>query len=75
MAWLRAVRNLYPAEFAWRTRAYEFVDRIPAIDLLCGSAEIREGIEAGASLTELAATWQDDEQAFRDERAAWLLYS
>ena len=74
VAFLRAARRLYPEEFAWRTRAYEFVDRIPAIDLLCGSAAVREGIDAGASLAELAATWSDGEAAFREERRAHLLY-
>ncbi|HLU65749.1 MAG TPA: DUF1343 domain-containing protein [Kofleriaceae bacterium] len=75
VAFLRAVRSLWPAELAWRTRAYEFVDRIPAIDLLCGSPAVREGIDAGASLADLAATWADAERAFCDERRAYLLYS
>jgi len=75
VAFLRAVRSLWPADFAWRTRAYEFVDRIPAIDLLCGSPAVREGIDRGASLSELAATWAAAEDAFRAERAAWLLYA
>jgi len=75
VAFLRAVRSLWPAELAWRTRAYEFVDRIPAIDLLCGSPAVREGIDAGASLADPAATWADAERAFCDERRAYLLYS
>jgi uncharacterized protein YbbC (DUF1343 family) len=74
VAFLRAVRTLWPDEFAWRTRAYEFVDRIPAIDLLAGSPALREGIDRGASLSELAATWAAEEDAFRAARAAWLLY-
>jgi len=55
-------------------KAYEFVDKIPAIDLLAGSAGLREGIEAGASLDELAARWPRDEGAFLEERAEFLLY-
>jgi uncharacterized protein YbbC (DUF1343 family) len=74
VAFLRAVRTLWPDDFAWRTQAYEFVDRVPAIDLLCGSPAVREGIDGGASLSELAATWAAAEDAFRAERAAWLLY-
>jgi uncharacterized protein YbbC (DUF1343 family) len=62
-----------PATF-WRTRAYEFVDTIPAIDLLAGNAQLREGIEAGASLDDLAARWPRDEGAFQEEREAFLLY-
>jgi len=75
VAFLRAVRARWPAEFAWRSRAYEFVDQVPAIDLLCGSAAVREGIDAGASLADLAATWADAERDFRQSRGAWLLYA
>jgi len=74
VAYLRAVRRLYGDAMAWRRRAYEFVDRIPAIDLLCGSPAVREGIDAGASLDELAATWRDGEHAWAHERRPWLLY-
>ena len=74
VAFLRAIRTLWPGEFAWRTRAYEFVDQVPAIDLLCGSAAVREGIDRGASLAELAHTWAAAEDEFRRRRAAWLLY-
>jgi len=74
VAFLRAVRTLWPDEFAWRTRAYEFVDTIPAIDLLCGSPAVREGIDDGASLADLAASWAAAEDRFRAERAAWLIY-
>ncbi|MCB9563818.1 MAG: DUF1343 domain-containing protein [Kofleriaceae bacterium] len=74
VAVLRAAHAQDPARFAWRTRAYEFVDRIPAIDLLCGSAAVRDGIDAGAALADLAATWADEEAAFRAARAATLQY-
>ena len=50
VAFLRAARAQDPAGFAWRTRAYEFVADIPAIDLLCGSDQVRRGIDAGAAL-------------------------
>jgi uncharacterized protein YbbC (DUF1343 family) len=36
-----------PAEFQFRTERYEFVDDIPAIDLLTGSAEVRTRILGG----------------------------
>jgi uncharacterized protein YbbC (DUF1343 family) len=75
VAFLRAARALAPADFAWRRRAYEFVDRIAAIDLLCGSALVREGIDAGASLADLAATWRAAEDDFRVRRAPHLIYS
>ncbi len=74
VAFVRAARALNPDAFAWRTRAYEFVDQIPAFDLLAGSAALRAGIEAGASLADLAATWRAQEADFRARRGAWLSY-
>jgi uncharacterized protein YbbC (DUF1343 family) len=75
VAVLRAVKNLWPDDFQWRTRAYEFVANRPAIDLLTGSDEVRAGIDAGRSLEDIAATWRDAEAAFRSARHDWLLYS
>lgn len=69
-----AVSKLWPDFFAWRSHAYEFVEDIPAFDLLAGSAELRTGIDAGAGLEDLAATWGAGETRFAEERAAWLLY-
>jgi uncharacterized protein YbbC (DUF1343 family) len=43
-----------PARFRFRTERYEYVDDIPAFDLLTGSAEARLGIEGGAPAGEVA---------------------
>ena len=75
VAFLKACHDQAPDQFRWRERAYEFVDKIPAIDLLAGSSALREGIAAGASLDELAARWPRDEGAFAEERAEYLLYA
>ncbi len=74
VAFLKACYDHSPASFKWRAKAYEFVDSIPAIDLLTGSADVREGIEAGASLDDLCARWPRHEGEFADERAEFLLY-
>jgi uncharacterized protein YbbC (DUF1343 family) len=74
VAFLKACHDQAPDQFRWRERAYEFVDTIPAIDLLAGSSELRQGIEAGASLDELSARWPRYEGAFAEERAEYLLY-
>jgi uncharacterized protein YbbC (DUF1343 family) len=74
IAFLKACHDQAPSQFQWRAKAYEFVDKIPAIDLLAGSDAIRKGIEAGASLDDLARRWPRDEGAFMEERAAYLLY-
>ncbi|HET7503807.1 MAG TPA: DUF1343 domain-containing protein [Kofleriaceae bacterium] len=74
MAFLKACYDQSPASFRWRDKAYEFVDTIPAIDLLAGGEGLRKGIEAGASLAELTARWPRDEGDFAAERADSLLY-
>ncbi len=74
IAFLKACHDQNPSAFKWREKAYEFVDAIPAIDLLCGTDAIRNGIEAGASLDDMSARWPRDEGAFAEERAAFLLY-
>jgi uncharacterized protein YbbC (DUF1343 family) len=74
VAVLREWRARFPREFRWRTRPYEFVADKPAVDLLCGSAQVRELIDAGAPLGDIAATWQDAERDFRAKREPWLIY-
>ncbi len=46
LALLAIARRLGGEAFAFRTERYEFVDDIPALDLLTGSAEARRRIEA-----------------------------
>src|SRR3569623_1567371 len=74
VAFLKAAHDQAPEQFAWRVKAYEFVDQIPAIALLAGSAALREGIEAGASIDDLTARWPRDEGAWLEEREPYLLY-
>jgi uncharacterized protein YbbC (DUF1343 family) len=73
LALLCAMRELSSDQFAWRTEVYEFV-RIPiAIDLLFGSDRERKLIEAGRPWREVAASWEQEEQAFEHRRhSAWL---
>ncbi len=72
---LEAAMACDPERFAWRTEAYEFVDEPIAIDLLCGSSAIREGLEGGASPRELEAAWQPELRAWERERAGCLIYA
>jgi len=74
VACVAAARGLAPEAFAWRTEAYEFVEGIPAFDLLCGSARERRAIEAGAPLADLARTWVPEERAFARRRRQFLRY-
>ncbi len=74
VAFVWALHKLWKDDFSWRSKAYEFVDKIPAFDLLTGSAEIREGIESGVELAALAETWRVAENEFRKARRDWPFY-
>ncbi len=71
---LREARALAPAEFAWRTERYEFVEDRLAIDLLLGRSDLRGMLEAGAPLEEMEAAWADGTRAFRKTRERFLIY-
>lgn len=75
VAFLKACHDQAPDQFRWREKAYEFVDSIPAIDLLAGGDWLRKGIEAGASLDDLSRAWPRYEGEFAEERAQFLLYA
>ncbi len=68
-----------PGEFRFRTERYEFVDDVPAFDLLTGDAEARERIAAGDSPLDVAlavATLRPGEaQMWEQARAAALVCS
>ncbi|MBX7193857.1 MAG: DUF1343 domain-containing protein [Sandaracinaceae bacterium] len=68
-------RALAPDAFRWRTERYEFVDTIPAFDLLTGGPELREAIDRGGDLDALFATDRAEAEAFRGRRAPFLLYA
>lgn len=67
-------RALAPGEFAWRSEPYEFETDRAAIDLLLGRPELRERLEAGLGLAELAEGWEAQLAAFAELRARALLY-
>ncbi len=54
-AMIAAIHAQDPERFRFRTERYEFVDDIPAFDLLTGSAETRQAIEAGEPPRDIAA--------------------
>jgi len=64
----------HPSKFAWRQPPYEYEpDKMP-IDILAGSATLRQQIEAGMSGADIAAGWSADESAFGKLRSQYLLY-
>jgi len=65
-----------PSDFRFRTEKYEFVDTIPAFDLLTGSAEARERILAGddprAIADAVSAIGEEERSVFAEAHAATL---
>jgi uncharacterized protein YbbC (DUF1343 family) len=74
IACVAAARAQAPRRFRWRTETYEFVEGIPAFDLLCGSERERKAIESGADWRTMAAAWRPEERAFERRREPHLLY-
>ena len=71
---LEAALRACPGGFQWRTETYEFVDEPIAIDLLCGSAEARVGLETRIRPRELTDSWKADLENWKSIRKEFLLY-
>ena len=74
VAYLKAAIELGGESFAWRTEPYEFVSDRLAIDLLCGTDEIRLALEEGVEFQELPKIWLGEAERFEQTRRPYLLY-
>ena len=70
---VETARRTAPIDFRWRTEPYEFDER-PAIDLLTGSKNFRETVEAGESLRAEIGRHFEGARQFQARREAHLLY-
>lgn len=71
---LHALIELAPDDFSWRTEPYEFVGERPAIDLLCGTDQVRLALESGADCEDLWSALQAQAESFAHSRSNALLY-
>ena len=69
-----AAARLHPDRFRWNAPPYEYEYTIPPIDIISGSAALRETIDAGKDVSRLFDDWRADEERFRAEREQFLLY-
>ncbi len=74
VAAFQAAHDLGGENFAWREDAYEFVDDIPAFDLLCGTDRVRKGIEGGVPLGRLMDGFDEQLAGFLARRSMYELY-
>jgi uncharacterized protein YbbC (DUF1343 family) len=74
VALLAECRHADPTSFRWRQPPYEYEkDRLP-IDILAGSAQLRQQIDAGVPAGEVAQSWVPAVEEFRKVRQKFLLY-
>ena len=71
----KAIRRLYPDYPLWRDFAYEYEHGKRAIDVINGGPDLAAWVDdAGSAPGDLDSLALADEQAWREERAAFLLY-
>jgi uncharacterized protein YbbC (DUF1343 family) len=74
VALIAAFRRQLGKQFTWRQPPYEYEQKKLPIDILAGSSELREQIEADTPATDIAALWNEDEVTFDRERQRFLIY-
>ncbi len=63
------------AKFAWRKPPYEYEFIKPPIDILCGTSDVREAIEAGLSVRRFKDQFESEARAFEVIRRPYLMYA
>jgi uncharacterized protein YbbC (DUF1343 family) len=71
---LEAFAHQQAAPFAWREPPYEYEYSRPPIDILAGSASLREDLDRGVTAAAIASGWTPGVDAFNRLRAEYLLY-
>jgi uncharacterized protein YbbC (DUF1343 family) len=74
VALVAAFRAADPDRFRWRDPPYEYEHEKLPFDILAGSSQLREQIEAGVAPEEIARSWESSVANFRRLRDRFLLY-
>jgi uncharacterized protein YbbC (DUF1343 family) len=74
VALVAAFRAADPRGFAWRPPPYEYEHEKLPFDILAGSSELREQIEAGMAPEDIARSWEPAVAEFGRIRQRFLLY-
>ncbi len=69
-----AFREAGPGAFAWRQPPYEYEYTLLPFDILCGTADTREQLEAGVKTEAIARSWEPGVAAFAALRERFLIY-
>ncbi len=74
IALLVAAANAFPKDFQWRADPYEFIEGIPAIDLLYGSSTLRDVIEGRTSLDQMLEEIASFEAWYQEAQQPFIIY-
>ena len=74
IAVLLGLHKITPQTFRWRDDPYEFIDDIPAIDLLTGSNLVRKAIEQDAELENIWEIMKPKQKNFKDYKFQFHMY-
>jgi uncharacterized protein YbbC (DUF1343 family) len=74
IAVLVEIRAQNPSKFQWRQPPYEYEREKLPFDILAGSSELREQIEAGLPVRTIYDSWLQQHDRFRQDREPFLLY-
>ncbi|HQH28942.1 MAG TPA: DUF1343 domain-containing protein, partial [Oligoflexia bacterium] len=74
IALLYTLAQLYPDQFSLRAHAYEFVDQVPALDLLYGSSTLRSVLEGNSNLDAVLEELAMFEKWYAGARRDILIY-
>jgi uncharacterized protein YbbC (DUF1343 family) len=74
VALIEAFRASDPDRFSWKAPPYEYEQERMPIDVLAGSTELREQIEAGVPVDDIAQSWKAATHAFLRIRDQFLIY-
>jgi uncharacterized protein YbbC (DUF1343 family) len=72
--WAAAKLDGEGSNFGWLERAYEFVEDIPAIDLLFGDSSFRLALDEGCDFDEVRGLCHLDEEAWMEQCGGVRLY-
>ncbi|MBP7654735.1 DUF1343 domain-containing protein [Candidatus Dependentiae bacterium] len=68
------LKKLYPEKFEWYSGAYEYENKIPAIDILYGSDLFRKCVDNQNVLKNIFSKINIEEKNFFDENRKWRIY-
>jgi len=74
VAVLAEIRRLGAGKFEWRQPPYEYEHEKLPFDILSGSIELRQQIDAGLPLEAISRSWSNSNAEFEKKRQPFLIY-